>query len=112
MRFKNNITPTDIDGMVEYQDKAMIFMEFKLGDADLPYGQCVALKRNVDNNQKAGKQSVLLVCQHNIEDCLQDIDAAESIVRRFYYNGHWYEDGKRTAKQVVDSFIEFLDKPF
>ena len=41
----NKITPTDIDGFIEYHDEAIVFMEFKYGNAELPYGQKLALER-------------------------------------------------------------------
>lgn len=87
-------------------------MEFKLGHAEMPYGQCLALMRNIDNNQKAGKESTLFVCEHNQEDCEQDVNAADAIVRKFYYNHKWYQDGKHTVREKVDGFIKFIDDPF
>ena len=35
----DTITPTDIDGLIEYKNKAMVFMEFKHNDAQMPKGQ-------------------------------------------------------------------------
>ena len=99
--------------MIEYNDQAVIFFELKLGNAEMPYGQKIALKRIADNNQKAGKHCAILVCEHDVYDCNKDIKADLAIVRDFYYAGRWYKDGKRTAKQVLDSFITFCDKnPF
>jgi hypothetical protein len=109
----DNITPTDIDGHIEYHDEAMIFIELKHRNAIIPYGQKLALERNVNNNRAAGKKAVLFICEHYVDDWKCDIIAANSIVREFYYEGKWYVDGKHTLKQKCDSFIEFVNrKPF
>lgn len=42
------ITPTDIDGLIEYHDKAILLLEFKYADAEMPRGQKVALERMCD----------------------------------------------------------------
>ena len=57
-----NITPTDIDGCIEYQDKGVAFIEIKHRDSPMPKGQELALTRLVDNNSTAGKRAVLYVC--------------------------------------------------
>ena len=101
--------PTDIDGCFEYDDRAMILLEFKYGDAPMSLGQMLALTRNVDNNQKAGKESALFVCRHSVEDCEEDIDAAEAIVSDIYYKQQWYSDGKSTVKKRLKSFIKYVD---
>lgn len=108
-----NITPTDIDGFNEYHGKAMIFYEIKYGDKELPYGQKLALERLADNNQKAGTPSTVLVCRHNISDPEQDVNVAETIVTDFYYAGKWYNHNSRTAKEMTDSFLNFVERgPF
>lgn len=103
-----NITPTDIDGFIEYQDKAMIFLEFKYLDADLPYGQQLALVRLIDNIDKAGKEAVLFVCEHNITNCDKDVIAENAIVRSFYYKKRWYNGFGKTVKEKIISFLNFI----
>lgn len=103
-----NITPTDIDGFIEYQDKAMIFLEFKYLDADLPYGQQLALVRLIDNIDKAGKEAVLFVCEHNITNCDKDVIAENAIVRSFYYKKRWYNGLGKTVKEKIISFLNFI----
>lgn len=91
----------------------MIFLEYKYKATDVPIGQKIALTRNADNNQKAGKQSVVMICEHDVDNCKKDIKAEKAIVREFYYAGKWYKDGQNTVKQKIDSFIKFVNKkPF
>jgi hypothetical protein len=106
------ITPTDIDGLIEYQDKAIIFMEYKYSNALMPYGQKLALERLADNSQKAGKQSVVLVCEHDVSDCDSDIIEDKAVVREFYYCRHWYHDGSTIVIDKIRSFLNFVNQQY
>ena len=44
LRF-GKITPTDIDGFLDFGNNVYVFIETKHGDAPLPYGQKLALER-------------------------------------------------------------------
>ena len=103
------ITPTDIDGYIEYHNKAYIFYEYKFGNAQMPNGQRKALERLVDR-LKTEAEAVLLVCQHNTE-ASDEINGAEALVRWVYYRGKWYSENQgRSVKQVSDAFINMIDK--
>lgn len=101
-----NITPTDLDGLIEYHGRAYVFMEYKLRDAVLPYGQQLALQRLTDDVANSGKEAVFLVCEHCIDDCNCDIESASAKVREYYWRGVWYSGKNKTAKQITDSFIQ------
>lgn len=108
------ITPTDIDGVIEYHDKAYIFLEFKLFDREMPDGQRLALERICDGLEKSGKECAVFLCIHNVSDCNKDISAANSIVRSVYWRGKWIRlKNYITVKEQVDKYIEWVDKtPF
>lgn len=108
-----NITPTDIDGCIEYQDKGVAFIEIKHRDATMSKGQELALTRLVDNNSTAGKRAVLFVCEHDVDNCEMDITASRTIVRDIYCNTKWVDGEGRTLKECMDIFIKWADaKPF
>jgi len=60
LRF-GTITPTDVDGSIEFEGRCCIFMETKHGDADLPTGQRLWLERNCD---KWGDNGIVLVVRN------------------------------------------------
>lgn len=101
---KGDITPTDIDGFIEYDNKCFIFVEIKLKGNPLPYGQQLALKRLVND---CSKPSILFIAEHNVESPHNDINAAECIVRKYYRAGKWGNwNGKEyTLKQAIDSYL-------
>lgn len=102
-----NITPTDIDGVIEYRDKAYAFIELKHGKAEMPGGQERAMKNLVDNLASQGKLAAAFLCEHYVHNPQEDVDATKAIVRKVYYNGNWQEDGKRTLKTRLDAFMNF-----
>ena len=55
-----NITPSDIDGIVEFHDSVWVICEVKLGKKDLPLGQRLTLERFVNDTTKAGKHSIAI----------------------------------------------------
>ena len=109
LRYKN-ITPTDIDGLNEYHNKGFVFYEYKLGNAEMPFGQRTALERLVDAVNAGGKEAVVFLCSHNVANPQEDVDAAEAKVVETYYRGRWHrEKGTETVKQRSDAFLEWLD---
>ena len=101
------ITPTDIDGLIEYKNKAYIFLEVKYNDADLPFGQRLALERLVKDTS-INKKSMVIICEHNVEDPEISVDVSSTKVRELYmYNElKWRKPKiKLTTKQCIDLFI-------
>lgn len=103
-----SITPTDLDGLIEYKDKAFVLLEMKYGSAKMPYGQELALRRIVDGLQHSGKETLLLLCSHQIKNWEQDIIAACTPVASSYYHQNWRPGDGRTAKQYIDAFLHFV----
>lgn len=104
-----NITPTDIDGLIEYKNKAYAIIEMKYGNAEMPKGQKLAIERMVDDLSSKGKLATAFLCEHDVANTNEDIIASKTIVRSCYYNGYWRNDGKRTLKARLDSFVHFAE---
>lgn len=113
MKYGNG-SPTDIDALIEWKDRAYILMEFKLRGAELPGGQKLALQRMIDDFERAGKLATLLVCEHEVDDPEQDVIAREAMVRQVYFAGEWFPAaGKyrnKTVDEAVRRFIEYADR--
>lgn len=110
MRF-GNITPTDIDGFFERRNEIFVFYEFKYGEAIMPYGQALALKRTIDAIAASGRKAALFVCSHDVGDTEQDIDAAKAKVRWYYYDGKqiWEHKG-RNVKEATDAYLAKMEE--
>jgi len=96
------ITPTDIDGFMDFGNKHFVYLETKHAGADLPYGQKLALERLCDATTKAGIKSVVIVAEHNTAG---DIDVGNLLVKKYYFNGQWTNQFREiTVRNAVEKF--------
>jgi translation initiation factor RLI1 len=101
-----NITPTDIDGLIDFHNAAWIIFELKHAGAELPFGQRLALERQVDDLDASGKLSIVLVAEHR-DTPPQDINAADAIVIQYRVNGEWHKySGGKSLRQAIDGFLK------
>lgn len=106
-----NITPTDIDGYIEYHNKAFIFYEMKRNGCNMSHGQELSLRNIVDSLFRCGKYAVLFLCDHDVSNPHDDIIAADAIVRSIYLgNGDERPGRGKTAKEATDIFIDYVKK--
>lgn len=106
-----NITPTDIDLIVDFQDKLWVIGELKHTDAPLPYGQQLALERLARDLHTVGKPVLCVVAEHSTE-IGNDVIAADSIVRTYYWKKgkvwSWATPRKPIVlKSAIDMFLEW-----
>lgn len=104
------IYPTDIDGLIEYKDSEYILFEVKYGNAEVPFGQKLAIQRMVDDFTKAGKQAVAFICEHTVRDVDKPVVAAWCKVREIYYGKEkqWRApDNEITVRDAVHSFQRY-----
>ena len=105
-----SITPTDLDGFIEYRNKLFVLYEYKYKkERSMSKGQYKALVRLIDAVQRGGLDAALFLVKHDQENPEKDIDGANSIVDRYYYKGKWNYNVNRTAKQVTDSFMKYVE---
>ena len=110
MRF-GNITPTDLDGLIEKGNKAFVFYEYKLPDAEMPSGQKLALMRIVDGLSEAGKYAVLFLCRHKQYNTEEDVKADKAIVEAIYWKNQWRKGSNLTVKELTDKFLKWDEHP-
>lgn len=100
--------PTDIDGIIEYRDRAYLIFEYKLKGKALDKGQELCLERMTNDFRKAGKIAAAIVCDHYVEDTDQDVVAGDAIIRKVYVNGVWCRPIKEM--KVYDFVKGFIDE--
>lgn len=103
LRF-NNITPTDIDGMIEYKNLCYVYIETKYDGAELPFGQKLALERQTDDMQKV-KPTITIIASHNSEG---DIDVANTTVTQYRWKGEW-RTRDATTGELIRNFIDWIE---
>jgi hypothetical protein len=109
LRF-GNITPTDIDGLIEYKNFCFLLLELKhCSKPDLPYGQRLALERLATS---LSKPTLLLHGIHYTHPD-EDIDAAACDVYRYFWGGEWWAlDESVTVLSAATGFFEKFGAPF
>lgn len=106
------ITPTDIDGLIEYKNKAYIFIEVKYNDALLPYGQKLALERLVKDTATNGKRSIAIIAQHDVSNTNESIFVSECKVRATFLDerNQWKIINQNiSVKQCIDAFLNAIN---
>lgn len=97
------ITPTDIDGFVEFGDRVFVIVESKYGSAPLSVGQRLALERLSDAVSRS-RHCLLVVCSHNSPSD-EEIPMHECIVTQYRSGGIWrIPRSQTTLKAIVDKF--------
>ena len=81
---RRNITPTDIDGIIDYNGKAFIILEGKHSDAELPKGQRMALENLANAILDGNKRVVVIVFRHHVHDVNDDIIVSKQNVSELY----------------------------
>jgi len=103
LRF-GNITPTDLDGLIEYKNRGYVLIETKYRDSKLPDGQRLALERLCDDLQRI-KPTLLIIAWHETDG---DIDVAETSVAEYRFKRKW-RVRKGTTKELITAFLGNLD---
>ena len=104
------ITPTDIDAIVDYQNKIWIIYEVKMVGKDVPYGQRLALMRLIQNAKNSGKHGCAMIVEHNVTDPHNNVFLKDCIVREMYTTDRmqWRTPRRRkTALQATDDYIQY-----
>ena len=102
------ITPTDIDGVIEYKNLGYIIIELKHNGAPLPYGQQLCLERLCDDLERT-KPTLLVIASH---DCDGDINVANLLVTKFRSEHQTrLPDARITVRLLCAQFILNLENP-
>lgn len=96
------ITPTDVDGLLEFGGRCYVLIEAKRGNAPLPDGQRIAYERLSDDLMVAGKPMLVL---HLVEVGTEPIDYAKCLVARARIGGEWtLRYSGLTCREAIDRF--------
>lgn len=98
-----SITPTDIDGAIDFGNRVFVFIELKYGAGNIPCGQKLALERIADDLDCYGKPTIAIVARHDSD---ADIDVANCPVEQIRFRGKWILlANHHTVRYVIDRFL-------
>jgi hypothetical protein len=102
------ITPTDIDGFLDFGGRLFVFFEGKYNLAKVGHGQRLALENAcIAMNCAPGRVAIAIICDHFVENTEVDIVSADMIVREWFHPkvGEW-----RTTNGKEFLLKEFIDR--
>ena len=105
-----NITPTDIDGLIEYRNHLWLMFEAKIHGKDVPQGQRLAMERFIRNVRIANKHGIAMIVEHDVQDTGQDIYLKDCNVREIITteNQMWHPPKYEiTVKDITDLYIRY-----
>ncbi len=80
--------PSDIDGVLEFDNKVLILIEVKRRFKPIPTGQRLLLER-ISDSWHDEEKSIVLKVEHEFDDDTMDIPLLQCKVTRVYYKRHW-----------------------
>jgi len=107
---RRNITPTDVDGLIEYNGNVFIMLEGKYGDAELPKGQKMALE-NLANAILLGKKKVLIIVfRHYVNNTNEEIIVSNQLVSEIFFKRKWFQICyNKTVLELIEIFEKDCD---
>lgn len=103
------ISPTDIDGFLDYKGRAFVWFEIKYDRASLKRGQELAYERLADACEKAGVKTLIIFAHHMVR-APGDVYAAELPVKAIRFQGGWIQmQTPHTVRDVFDRFLKWVD---
>ena len=96
---RRGITPTDIDGFIDYGGNAFVYFDAKIDGVPVSKGQRMAYR-------KAGNRAVAFIFRHNTPH-EESVIASEGIVDEIYTTSGWE---KRKDRQTVIELIEEIER--
>lgn len=94
--------PSDIDAVLEFDNKVLILMEIKYKSKPIPTGQRLMLERICDSWHNEGRSIVLRV-EHQHQDENTNIPLDDCTVSSYYHRNKWVVLEKKVP------FIEYLN---
>lgn len=104
------ITPSDIDAIIDFGNRAFVIIETKVIGTAVPLGQRILLERMANRMTSGGVSAVVLIAEHNTSPA-QVIDVGNCIVVETYIGAWRKASGNNTVRQAIGLFLERLQLP-
>lgn len=114
LRF-GSITPTDIDGFMDFGDRLFVVLEGKHAGSRLQTGQRMALERLVDACHCPPRRVAVALILDHTEAADEDVNFGASIVCAIRWNGRWVPQQHkqitcRTAVERLKAYSENMQR--
>ena len=97
------IHPSDIDGILEFDDKYLFIIEMKFFRTNIPTGQKLVLQRIIDAWQETKRIGAIFKVEHKFTDDNIDVPLNLCFVTKIYSNKKW-------TKIKPQPFVKYLNR--
>ena len=107
MRF-GNITPTDIDAVIDFGGKAYVFIETKVRGTPLPLGQRLLLERLCDDLNSEHVEALVLIAEHSTPAANNILVATAKVCEYRNAERQWKpcHDGTYNVMSAIQVFLK------
>lgn len=105
-----SITPSDIDAIIDFGNRAFVIIETKVAGTAVPRGQRLLLERMAKHLGAGSAAAVVLVAEHNTSPA-QVIDVGNCRVVEVYTGAWRAANGNNTVRQAIGLFLAHLHFP-
>ena len=106
---RRKITPTDIDGFIDYNGNAFIYFDAKVEGVPVSYGQRKAYENIVHSHIKGGNKACAFIFRHNTPH-EESVIAKDGIVDEYYWEGKWAKGNNNTVLQAIEIIEAIWEK--
>ena len=104
-----SIHPSDIDCVLEFQNRLAVIVECKSPGVELSLGQKILLERLCDRLERGGMVCVIIVANNGVSDLSAKVDVASMVVRYLRRSGKWvYPSTVTTVRGAIDGLLKEL----
>lgn len=110
LRF-HKITPTDLDGFLDFDNRLFVFIEGKFIATPVLLGQQIAIDRLCDAcNNPPNRFAIAIIADHS-HPSDEDIDFAHMTVRAWRFRGQWRKPMVQgtTVRQAIDRMVAYVE---
>jgi len=110
LRF-DKITPTDLDGFMDFGNRLFVFIEGKFIATPVLYGQQLAIDRLCDATHNPPNRYSFAIIADHCHPCDEDIDFANMTVRTIRQNGNWAQPLQKglTVKEAINRMVAYTE---
>lgn len=107
---REGMTPTDVDGVLDYHGRAWLIIEIKYNSEPIPVGQQICFDRMAKAFSKTAP-TLFIIADHYIEDTKQDVMVDQAAVREWSTGGRWTAcEEQITVGELTDRFLTLVDE--
>lgn len=105
LQFERGITPTDIDGFLDFDNRLFCVIELKFMDNPVPKGQRLAIERLCRAIELADKKCLGIVASHESPP-EEPIDASLALVTEYRWKSRWIRPSTKISVRAAIDLIK------